>query len=84
MESWIGIYEYNRDEKDTIEWLVKWLEEEKIPYKEKINGNWFGYGKPMYQKNIILYVPNEYKEKFEQVKSKNIWHILLIYVIMNI
>ena len=65
MENWIGVCEYNREEKDTIEWLVKLLEEEKIPYKEEFKENWFGYRKPMYQENIIVYVPNKYKEKVE-------------------
>ena len=65
MENWIGVCEYSRKEKDTIEWLIKLLEEEKIPYKEEFKENWFGYKKPMYQENIILYVPMEYKEKVE-------------------
>ena len=65
MENWIGVYEYNRKEKDLIEWLFKLLEEEKIPYKEELKENWFGYKKPMYQQNIIIYVPEKYKEKVE-------------------
>ena len=65
MENWVGVCEYNREEKDLIEWLVKLLEEEKIPYKEEFKENWFGYRKPMYQDSIIIYVPNEYKEKVE-------------------
>ena len=65
MENWISVYEYNRKEKDLIEWLFKLLEEEKIPYKEELKENWFGYKKPMYQQNIIIYVPAEYKEKVE-------------------
>ena len=65
MENWIGVYEYNRDEKDSIEWLFELLEEEKIPYKEEFKENWFGYRKPMYQDSIIIYVPNEYKEKVD-------------------
>lgn len=65
MENWIGVCEYHREEKDLIEWLVKLLEEEKIPYKEEFKENWFGYRKPMYQDSIIIYVPNEYKEKVE-------------------
>lgn len=65
MENWVGVCEYNREEKDSIEWLIKLLEEEKIPYKEEFKENWFGYRKPMYQENIILYVPMEYKEKVE-------------------
>lgn len=65
MENWIGVCEYDREEKDSIEWLIKLLEEEKIPYKEAFKENWFGYRKPMYQDSIIIYVPNEYKEKVE-------------------
>lgn len=65
MENWIGVCEYNREEKDSIEWLFKLLEEEKIPYKEEIKENWFGYRKPMYQENIIVFVPKEYKGKVE-------------------
>ena len=65
MENWIGVCEYSRKEKDSIEWLIKLLEEEKIPYKEEFKENWFGYRKPMYQESIIVYVPNEYKDKVE-------------------
>lgn len=65
MENWISVCEYNREEKDAIEWLFKLLEEEKIPYKEEFKENWFGYRKPMYQDCIILYVLKEYKEKVE-------------------
>ena len=36
MENWIGVCEYDREEKDSIEWLIKLLEEEKIPYKEEL------------------------------------------------
>ena len=66
MENWIGVFEYHRDEKDTIEWLFKLLEEEKIPYKEEFKENWFGYRKPTFQQNVVIYVPNEYKEKVEK------------------
>ena len=31
MENWIGVCEYDREQKDSIEWLIKLLEEEKIP-----------------------------------------------------
>lgn len=43
MENWISVCEYSRKEKDSIEWLFKLLEEEKIPYKEEFKENWFGY-----------------------------------------
>ena len=65
MENWISVYEYNRKEKDLIEWLFKLLEEEKIPYKEELKENWTGYRMPTYHHSIILYVPQEYKEKVE-------------------
>lgn len=65
MGNWIDVCEYDRQEKDSIEWLIKLLEEEKIPYREESKENWFGYRKPMYQDSIIIYVPNEYKEKVE-------------------
>lgn len=65
MENWVGIYEFNRKERESIEWLYKLLEEEKIPYKEELKENWFGYRKPMYQQNLIVCVPKEYKEKVE-------------------
>ena len=40
---------------------IKNGKEEKIPYKEELKKNGFGYRKPMYQENIIVYVPNKYK-----------------------
>ena len=79
MENWIGVCEYNREEKDSIKWLFKLLEEEKIPYKEDFKENWFGYRKPMYQENIIVYVPNEYKEKVETFLKEYNNHSNIVY-----
>ena len=36
MENLIKVFEYSLKEKDTVEWLFKLLEEEKIPYKEEL------------------------------------------------
>ena len=66
MENWIDVFEYHIDEKDKMEWLFKLLEEEKIPYREEFKENWFGYRKPTYQQNVIIYVPKEYKERVEK------------------
>jgi len=65
MENWINVCEYNRKEEESIEWLFKILDEEKIPYKQETKENWFGYRMPTYQENIVVYVPTEYKEKVE-------------------
>lgn len=66
MENWIEIFEYNQKEKDKIKWFLELLEEEKIPYKEEIQEKWQGHRIPIYQQNIIVYVPMEYKEKVEE------------------
>lgn len=66
MENWIEIFEYNQKEKDKIKWFLELLEEEKIPYKEEIQEKWQGRRIPIYQQNIIVYVPMEYKEKVEE------------------
>lgn len=65
MENWIIVCEYDKQQKDSIEWLFKLLEKEKIPYKEELKENWTGYRMPTYHHSIILYVPQEYKEKVE-------------------
>ena len=65
MENWINVYEYNQKSEETVEWLFKLLDEEKIPHKEERKENWSGYRMPIYQENIIVYVPMEYKEKVE-------------------
>ena len=65
MENWIEIFEYNQKEKDKIKWFLELLEEEKIPYKEEKKENWHGHRMPIYQQNVIVYVPLEYKEKVE-------------------
>ena len=65
MENWIIVCEYDKQQKDSIEWLFKLLKKEKIPYKEELKENWTGYRMPTYHHSIILYVPQEYKEKVE-------------------
>ena len=65
MENWIEVLEYNQKEKERIEWLFELLEEEKIPYKEERKEEWSGHKMPIYQQNVIVYVPREYKEKVE-------------------
>ena len=65
MENWINVCEYNEKAKDSIEWLFKILDEEKIPHKEERKENWIGYKMPTFQQNIVIYVPMQYKEKVE-------------------
>lgn len=65
MENWINVYEYNKKAEESIEWLFKILDEEKIPHKEERKENWFGHRMPTYQQNVVIYVPKEYKEKVE-------------------
>ena len=63
MENWVNICEFNQ--KESVEWLLKLLEEEKIPHKEETKENWYGHRMPVYQQNKVIYVPKEYKEKVE-------------------
>ena len=65
MENWIIVCEYDKQQKDSIEWLFKLLKKEKIPYKKELKEKWTGYRMPTYHHSIILYVPQEYKEKVE-------------------
>lgn len=65
MENWVIIYEFNKKEEATTEWLFKLLEEEKIPHKEEIKEYWVGNKYTKYEQNIIVYVPKKYKEKVE-------------------
>lgn len=66
MENWIKVLEFNRKVENTMEWLFKLLEEEKIPYKEETKEEWVGIGKyARYNQNTVVYVPKEYKEKVE-------------------
>ena len=63
MENWVNICEFNQ--KESVEWLLNLLDEEKIPYKEETKENWSGHRIPKYHQNIMIYVPKEYKEKVE-------------------
>lgn len=65
MENWIEVLEYNQKEKERIKWFLELLEEEKIPYKEEIQEKWQGRRIPIYQQNVIIYIPIEYKEKVD-------------------
>ena len=65
MGNWIEIFEYNQKEKDKIKCFLELLEEEKIPYKEEIQEKWQGRRIPIYQQNVIIYIPIEYKEKVD-------------------
>lgn len=65
MENWIEVYRYDKEVEESVEWLFKILEEEKIPHKEKVVEKWIGAKIPKYKQNIIMYVPKEYKEKVE-------------------
>ena len=63
MENWVNICEFNQNE--SVEWLLKLLDEEKVPHKEEIKENWSGHRVPKYHQNIMIYIPKEYKEKVE-------------------
>ena len=65
MGNWIEVLEYNQKEKERIKWFLELLEEEKIPYKEEIQEKWQGRRIPIYQQNVIIYIPIEYKEKVD-------------------
>lgn len=65
MGNWINVCEYDKKLEESIEWLFKILNEEKIPYKQELKENWSGYRMPTYHENVIIYVPTEYKEKVE-------------------
>jgi len=65
MENWIDIYQINKEAEETMEWLFKLLDEEKIPHKEETKENWIGHKMTKYEQNIIIYVPKDYKEKVE-------------------
>ena len=65
MENWIIIYEFNKKIENSMDWLFKLLDEEKIPHKEETKEKWIGYRIPKYEQHIIVYVPKEYKEKAE-------------------
>ena len=65
MENWIDVYEFNKEAEETMEWLFKLLDEEKIPHKEETKEKWIGHRIPKYEQYIIVSVPKEYKEKVE-------------------
>ena len=54
MENWTKVFEYSLKEKDTVEWLFKLLEEEKIPYKEELKEEWIGIGKYAKYNSYVL------------------------------
>ncbi len=67
MEEWSEVYKYNKKMDNTVEWLLNLLEEEKIPYRQKVEEVWIGHPTKYrkYEQNIILLVPKEYKVKVE-------------------
>ena len=66
MENWVKVFEYSLKEKDTVEWLFKLLEEEKIPYKEELKEEWIGIGKyAKYNSCVLMHVPKDYKGKVD-------------------
>ena len=66
MENWTKVFEYSLKEKDTVEWLFKLLEEEKIPYEEELKEEWVKSGRyARYNSYVLVYVPKDYKGKVD-------------------
>jgi len=66
MDNWIEILEFNKKSKETWDYFLKLLDDEKIPYKEEIKEAWEGSARrPQYEQYVLFYVPEEYKEKVE-------------------
>lgn len=79
MENWVEVYEFNKKIENMMEWFFKLLDEEKIPHKEEIKEYWRGHKYTQYEQNILVYVPQEYKEKVESYLKEYNNHNNIIY-----
>lgn len=73
MENWISVLEFNKKTEDIWKCFLELLNDENIPHKEEIKEKWAGSARqPIYEQDIIVYVPKEYKEKVESyIKEYN-------------
>jgi len=66
MENWIEILRFTKSIENAWQWFFVLLDDEKIPHKEEIKEKWGGSTRqPKYEEEMIVYIPNEYKEKVE-------------------
>lgn len=66
MENWIEVLKFTLNAENTCQGFLELLDKEKIPHKEDVKECWKGSAKhPIYEQNIIVYVPKQYKEKVE-------------------
>lgn len=67
MENWVEVLEYNKKSEDRQKGLLELFNDEKIPHKEELKKICVGIGRrgEIYEQNIVVYVPKEYKVKAE-------------------